>query len=256
MKKASGFYLADILVMVLVEDEGAKHLQSIPVALLFPGHVSVRDACPICFALSPSPITYSPCFSSYHPLALLSSQLSRHFPMDIKRGPTQCCPCHYTHSIIYVALEVVTMAVVGTTVVLPTVAPLSAMILPMVSPLSAPTQFLLDAVDDLSKMYLHDKWFGSIKFRALPVYTPMVGLPFDKMSIEEVDICDYLDWSSLHPFVGHLYLDPQKYDKPPVNGESLITNSHWTQLKDALQLAAHTSGSPTMCNGGRDNCTF
>jgi hypothetical protein len=45
-----------------------------------------------CFCLSPFPITYSPCFSSYYPLALVSGQLSRHFPLDIKRRPTQCCP--------------------------------------------------------------------------------------------------------------------------------------------------------------------
>jgi hypothetical protein len=84
----------------------------------------------------------------------------------------------------------------------------------------------------------------------------MVGVPLDKTSIKEVDTCDYLGWSSLHPFVGHLYLDPKKYDKPPVDGESLRTNPHWTQFKDALQLAAHTSGLPVMCNGGRDNHTF
>jgi hypothetical protein len=70
--------------------------------------------------------------------------------------------------------------------------------------------------------------------------------------------CDYLGWSSsLHPFVGCLYLHPKKHDKPPLDGESLRKNAHWTQLKDALQLAAHTSGSPVMwCNGGRENCTF
>jgi hypothetical protein len=51
------------------------------------------------------------------------------------------------------------MAMVGTTVLLPTVAPLwSAMILPMVSPSSARTQFLFDVVHDLSKMYLNGKW--------------------------------------------------------------------------------------------------
>jgi hypothetical protein len=78
---------------------------------------------------------------------------------------------HYTQFLVCVALEVVTMAMVGTTVVLPTVAPLSAMILPTVSPSSAPTQFLFNAVDDLSKMYLNNKWSGSIKLRALPVFT-------------------------------------------------------------------------------------
>jgi hypothetical protein len=208
-------------------------------------HISVRHACLICFGLSPSPITYSPCFSSIFPLALLSGQLSRPFPLDIKRRPTQCFPRHFTQFLIYVVLEVVTMAMVGTTVVLPTVAP---------SP--APTRFLFDAVDDLSKMYLNDKWAGSINFRALPVYTPMVGLHLDMMSIVEVDICDYLGWSSLHSFVGRLYLDPEKYDKPSVAGESLLTNPHWMQLKISLQLAAHTSGSLVVCNGGRDNRTF
>jgi hypothetical protein len=142
------------------------------------------------------------------------------------------------------------MGMVGTTVVLPTVAPLSAMILPMVSLSSAPARFLFDAVDDLSKMYLNEKCSGSIQFRALPVYTPMDNLPLDKPSIKEVDICDYLGWSSLHPSAGRLYLDPEKYDKPPIDGESLATNPHWMQLKDALQLAAHTSGSPVVCNGG------
>jgi hypothetical protein len=28
------------------------------------------------------------------------------------------------------------------------------------------------------------------------------------------------------------------------------------QLKDVRQLAVHTSGSPVVCNGGRDNRTF
>jgi hypothetical protein len=128
------------------------------------GHVSVRHACPICFGLSPFPITYSPCFSSYYPLALLSGQLSRHFPSDIKRRPLYpishlCCigGCHHGDGWHHV--------------VLPTVAPLTAMILPTVSPSSAPTQFLFDAVDDLSKMYLNNKWSGSIKWRALPVFT-------------------------------------------------------------------------------------
>jgi hypothetical protein len=102
------------------------------------------------------------------------------------------------------------MAMVGTTAVLPTVAPLSAMILLTVSLSSAPTRFLFDAVDDPSKMYLNEEWSGSIKFRALPVYTPMDALPLDKSSIEEVDICDYLGWSSVHPSVGRLYLDTPK----------------------------------------------
>jgi hypothetical protein len=104
-------------------------------------HVSVRHTCLICFCLSPSLITYSPCFSSIFPLALLSGQLSHPFPLDIKRRPTQCFPRHFTQFLIYVVLEVVTMAMVGTTVVLP-----------MVAPLSAPTRFLFDAVNDLLKM--------------------------------------------------------------------------------------------------------
>jgi hypothetical protein len=54
------------------------------------------------------------------------------------------------------------------------------------------------------------------------------------MSIDKVDICDYLSWSSLHPSVGHLYLDPKKYGKPPLAGEPLRTNPHWMQLKDVL----------------------
>jgi hypothetical protein len=112
--------------------------------------------------------------------------------LDIKRRPTQGCPHHSTQYLIFAVLEVVTIAMVVTTVVLPRVAPLSAMILPMVSLSSAPTRFLFDALDDLSKMYLNEKWSGSIKFRALPVYTPMDGLPLDKLSIERVDICDYL----------------------------------------------------------------
>jgi hypothetical protein len=102
--------------------------------------------------------------------------------------------------LIYVELEeVVTMAMVGTTVVLHTVTPLSAMILPTVSPPSASTRFLFDAVVDLSKVYLNDKSYGSIKFCALPVYTPMVRLPLDKTSIEEVDICYTLGWSCWRP---------------------------------------------------------
>jgi hypothetical protein len=125
-----------------------------------------------------------------------------------------------------------------------------------VAPLCPPTQFLFDAVDGLSKMYLNDKWTGSIKFRSLPVQRLMIGLPLDKMSIKEVDICEYLGYSSLHPSVARLYLDPEKYDKPPLIGEPLTKNPHWMQLKDALEEAAHTSGSPIMCNGGRDNRTF
>jgi hypothetical protein len=84
----------------------------------------------------------------------------------------------------------------------------------MVAPLLAPTQFLFDAVDDLSKMYLCQKWTGSIKFCSLPkIYRLMIGLPLNKMSTREVEICDYLGWSLLRPSVVHLYLDPKKYDK-------------------------------------------
>jgi hypothetical protein len=96
----------------------------------------------------------------------------------------------------------------------------------VIAPLSVPTRFLFDAVDDLSNMYLNKRWNGSIKFRSLPVYRLMVGLPLDKMSIKEVDICDYLGWSLSHSSVVPLHLDPQKYDKPPLNGEPLKTNPH------------------------------
>jgi hypothetical protein len=105
-------------------------------------------------------------------------------------------------------------------------------------------------------MYLTRKWTGSIKFCALPDLTPMAGLPLDKMSIKEAYICFYLGWSWLHPYVAPLYLDPKRYDKTPLNGESVKTNPRWLQLKDAFELAAHTSGLPVMCNGGRDNPTF
>jgi hypothetical protein len=166
-------------------------------------------------------------------------------------------PPAFSQFLIYVVLEVASMAMAVTTVALPTVAPLSDMIHPTVSSSSAPTQFPFDAVDDLSNMYLNKKWFGSIIFCALPVDKAMEGLPLDKTSIEDLDICDCLGGLSLHPFYGHLYLDPKKYDKPPLDGESLQTNPHWMQLKDALQLAAHNSGLPVKCNGdSRDNCTF
>jgi hypothetical protein len=178
------------------------------------------------------------------------------FLWTLNAGQPNASPVIIPKFLIYVALEVVTMAMVGITAVLPTLAPLSAMILPMVSPSSAPTRFLFDAFDNLSKMNLNNKWSGSIKLRTLPVYTPMVGLPLDKTTIEKVDICDYLGWSSLYPFVGRLYLDPKKCYKPPIDGESLRTSPNWTQLKDALQLAAYTSELPVMCNGGRDNRTF
>jgi hypothetical protein len=79
----------------------------------------------------------------------------------------------------------------------------------------APTQFIFDAVNDLSKMYLSKEWTtSSIKLCSLPVYQLMIGLPLDKMYIEEVDICDYLEGSSSHSSVVCLYLDPEKYGKP------------------------------------------
>jgi hypothetical protein len=58
---------------------------------------------------------------------------------------------------------------------------------------SPPTKFLFDAVDVLSKKYLVEKWTGSIKFRCLPVLQAMVGSPLDKTSVEELDICNYLN---------------------------------------------------------------
>jgi hypothetical protein len=72
----------------------------------------------------------------------------------------------------------------------------------------------------------------------------------------EVDICDYLGYSSSNRSVARLYLDPETYNKPPLIGEPVTKNAHWIQLKVALEGAAHTCGSPIMCNGGRDNRTF
>jgi hypothetical protein len=118
---------------------------------------------------------------------------------------------------------------------------------------AAPTQFLFDAVDVLSEKCLSEKWTGSIKFRALPVEQVMIGSPLDKSSIKEVDICDYLGKSTPHATIVRLYLDPAKFDKPPLFGESALQNPHWKQLKDALEAAAHASGSPIMSNGGRSN---
>ena len=66
----------------------------------------------------------------------------------------------------------------------------------------------------------------------------------------EVDICDYLGNLTPHIYIRRLYLDPEKYDKPPLNGEHVADNPHWKQLKTALEAAAHTSGSPIICNGG------
>jgi hypothetical protein len=115
--------------------------------------------------------------------------------------------------------------------------------------LLAPTQHLFDAVDSLSKKYLTEKWTGSIKFLCVAVIREEIGSALDKTYIEEVDICDYLGQSSPH-LAHRLYLDPVQYDKPPLEGESISKNMHWIELKKALELAAHTSGSPIMCNGG------
>jgi hypothetical protein len=38
--------------------------------------------------------------------------------------------------------------------------------------------------------------------------------------------------------------------------ENLSQNPHWMQLKGALELAAHTSGLPIMCDGGMDYRSF
>jgi hypothetical protein len=122
----------------------------------------------------------------------------------------------------------------------------------------APSQFLFDAVDDLSKMYLSERWTGSIKFRCLLVHALSTGLFLDKTCTHKVDTCDYLGVSPSHPpYVVHLFLDPEKYGKPSLPGEPISKNPHWMQLKDALELAAHTSGSPiVMCNGGMDYRRF
>ena len=113
-----------------------------------------------------------------------------------------------------------------------------------------PTQSLFHAVDACTKRYLNKKWTGSIQFRSLPVTQGMIGKPLDKSSIREVDICEYLGHLTPHIGVQRLYLDPGNFDKPPRNGESVVNNPHWKQLKDALEAAAHTSGTPIMCNGG------
>ena len=127
----------------------------------------------------------------------------------------------------------------------------------VVFPLCPPsTQYLFDAVDDLSKMYLSESWIGSIKFCCLLVSQLMKDRPLDHTLIEEVDICAYLGPSTPRPSLARIYLDPQKYNKPPLDGEPVSKNAHWMQLKDALEAAAHTSGSPIMCNGGRLNRTF
>jgi hypothetical protein len=85
----------------------------------------------------------------------------------------------------------------------------------------------------------------------------MIGTPLDKTCIQEVDICHYLGHSSSHPSVARLYLDPAQYDEPPFNGDPITSNPHWIQLKEAIEAASHTSGSPLMCNGGKThNRTF
>jgi hypothetical protein len=86
---------------------------------------------------------------------------------------------------------------------------------PMSAPSSAPTQFLFDAVDDLSQMYLTDKWTGSIKFHCLPVKRGMIGLPLDKTCIKYVDICDFLGYSTCDRSVLRLYLDPRNMTNHP-----------------------------------------
>ena len=112
-----------------------------------------------------------------------------------------------------------------------------------------PTQIQFDAVDVLSKKFLNEKWIGSIKFRCIPSAMNNGGTLVES-SIREVDICDYLGKFTPHPLVRRLYLAPDKFDKPPLNGESITNNAHWKQLKVALEAAAHTAGSPIMCNGG------
>jgi hypothetical protein len=85
----------------------------------------------------------------------------------------------------------------------------------------------------------------------------MIGSPLDKSSVTELNICDCLGKSTPHLDVLRLHLDPNKFDKPPLNGEHVAKNSHWKQLKEALEAAAHTSGSPIMCNGGNgESCMF
>jgi hypothetical protein len=98
---------------------------------------------------------------------------------------------------------------------------------------------------------LNKQWIGSIKFRCIPAYQfREIAEPLDKMDIKEVDICEYLGCLTKYPLIHRLYLDPEKYDKPPLVGEPVIKNPHWMQLRTALEAASHTSGSPIMCNGG------
>jgi hypothetical protein len=129
----------------------------------------------------------------------------------------------------------VTMASAGTTVV---------------APFCAPSQFIFDAGDDLTKMYLSQTWTGAISFCCKPVDGLMVGLPLDKMAIQEVDSCAFLGSSPAHPpFVACLFLDPEEYNKPPLEREPISKNPHCMQLKDA---ANQTSGWPFMYNGEMD----
>jgi hypothetical protein len=79
----------------------------------------------------------------------------------------------------------------------------------------------------------------------------MIG-SLHKAATKKVDICGYLGQST-DPPIHRLYLDPEKYDKPPLDGESMIANPHWIKLKAALEVAAHSSGSPIICNGGIKN---
>jgi hypothetical protein len=93
----------------------------------------------------------------------------------------------------------------------------------VLAPACAPSQFLFNAVDDLSKMNLSETWTGSIKFRCLSVHALSTGLSLDKTYTRKVDICDYLGVSPSHPpYVVHLFLDPpEKYEKPPLPGEPI-----------------------------------
>ena len=131
--------------------------------------------------------------------------------------------------------------------------PAEAHPLKVAPPLVTPSRFLFDAVDKLSDQHMTEKWTGSIKFICLPVYRSMMGLPLDLESASEVDICDYLGASTMNLNVTRLYLDPTTYNQPPLVGDSVIKNPHWLQLKLALQAAAHSSGSPIMCNAGKAN---
>ena len=114
------------------------------------------------------------------------------------------------------------------------------------------TQFLFDAINELSAKYLNEKWTGSIEFCSLPVHQIIIRLPLGKTCMDDINICDYLGQSK-YPSVHRLYLDPEKYDKPPLIGESIAKNPHPMKLRSALEAAAHYSGSPIMSDGGRSN---